>query len=353
MVSEDKRQWITTMLGVSLPAVQDGTSQTIQDGTSQTAQASGGGAGEAAGGGVLETLGHAWDTVVGWFTGKKKPEPQKPVPRADLGKPQQDRADKLLGAMSDDDKAKVQKILDDAPEGEKKYLTKALASKHSAAEIEAFSKKIAGKDQKWMDENLHLVGLSSGKGIKQQWADSCGPTTVQAMMGELDPVYALKLHEENKNITDADDSSGTAMNEKMAEEQRKNLEKYGGIAVDRDHHGAGMTLGGLLNDQTDKIGVKFDIESVRGDDKMTKGLNDAEAALKKGLPVPVRVGGDNGGHFILMTGVEDGPPRRYSFHDPWEGITQVYTEDDIKADKINIAGWTKMTHIFNPAEAGN
>ena len=40
------------------------------------------------------------------------------------------------------------------------------------------------------------MGLAKGKGIKQQWHDSCAPTTMQAMMGELDPIYALKLHEE-------------------------------------------------------------------------------------------------------------------------------------------------------------
>jgi hypothetical protein len=338
MLTAEKRKWIEDILGVTVPQGNG------VDGPPVGAEAQAG-AGDEAGGGV-------WDTIKGWFGGKKKPEPQKPVPRADLGQPQQDRADKLLGAMSDDDRKKVQKLLDDAPADQKKYLTKAIATKHTAAEIEAFARKIAGKDQKWMDENLHLVGLSEGKGIKQQWADSCGPTTVQAMKGELDPIYALKLHEENTDITKADDSDGTDLNAKMAAEQKKNLEDHGGIAVNRDHHGAGMTLTGHLNEQTDKLGVKFDIESVGTDDGMTKGLNDAEAALKKGLPVPVRVGGDNGGHFVLMTGVEDGPPRRYSFHDPWEGKTLVFTDEQIKQNKINIAGWTKMTHIYNPSEAG-
>ena len=214
-----------------------------------------------------------------------------------------------------------------------------------------FAKKIKGKDQKWLDENLHLVGLSEGKGIKQQWHDSCGPTTVQAMMGELDPLYALKLHEENTDITSVDDSDGTKKNSKMAAEQKTILEGHGGIAASRDSHGQGMSLGGTLNEQTDKIGLKFETESVADDAGMTKGLDAAQQALKQGLPVPVRVGGDGGGHFVLMTGVEDGPPRRYSFHDPWDGKTLVFTDEQIKKNQINIAGWTKMTHIYKPSEA--
>ncbi len=290
------------------------------------------------------------DSIKGLF----KSKPQRPVPRADLGKPQQDRASELMEAMPDDDRAKVQKLLSQAKGDEKKYLTKAVASKHSAAELEVFYKEIAGKDQKWMDENLHLIGLSSGKGIKQQWHDSCGPTTVQAMMGELDPVYALKLHKENKDVTKSNEADGEAMDPKMAEEQRAMLEdRGGGVAVSRDQHegtGKGMNITNLLGDQTPKIGLKFSLEGTETDEKMTKGLNDAAIALKKGLPVPVRVGGAAGGHAVLMTGIDDGPPRRISFHDPWDGKTLVFTEEQIKTNKINIAGWTKMTHVWAPSE---
>jgi hypothetical protein len=131
------------------------------------------------------------------------------------------------------------------------------------------------------------------------------------------------------------------------------LESHGGIAVSRSNEtdGQGMVLDGLLNEQTGKIGVKFNIESASGDTAMGKALDDAEKALKGGLPVPVRVGGDSGGHFVLMTGVDAGPPRRYSFHDPWDGKTLVFTDEQIKTNNINIAGWTKMTHIFNPSAA--
>jgi hypothetical protein len=296
------------------------------------------------------------DKIKALFAKKPKPKPVAPIPRADLGKPQQDRADKLLGDMSKDDKEKVQKVLTSATPEAKKYLTKAIANKHSAAEIEAFAKKIAGKNQAWMDENLHLVGLSQGKGIKQQWHDSCGPTTIQAMTGELDPIYALKLHEENTDMTSVDNTEATKINPKMAEEQRAELEGHGGVAASRSKDtGKGMGLKGILGEQKDKTGLQFeniDLEAGDLDAQMTKGLDEAQKSLKAGLPVPVRVGnGGAGGHFVLMTGVDDGPPRRYSFHDPWEGKTDIFSEEQIKSGKLNIAGWTNLTDVFNPSMA--
>jgi hypothetical protein len=342
MPTPEQNQWLVKALRVRLPpySATAGAAAPVGEGAED-------------GSGVKEVFGKVAD-----FIGKVAKQifkPAQPVPRAALGKAQQDRGDKLLKAMSKEDQEKVNKLLANAKGDEKSYLTKAIASKHSAAELEQFAKKIAGKDQKWTNDNLHLVGDSSGTGIKQQWHDSCGPTTTQAMMGELDPVYALKLHEENAQVTKVDEKDGEKLNPKMADEQKAWLEGHGGIAKSRDPvtstGGKGIALGGLLNEQTSKIGVKFDIESTGSEAEMDTALNDAESALKGGLPVPVRVGGDDGGHFVLMTGVDPGPPRRYSFHDPWEGKTLVFTDDQIKKNKIDIAGWGKLTHIFKPSPA--
>lgn len=340
MPTPEQDKWLFDVLNVKIPP--------------RGSEPKGGGSGDsdAAGGGgsIFDTLkGMAKDAAK--QISKELAKPKKPVPRAELGETQKTRADSLLAGMSEDDQAKVKKILDSAEPDQKKYLTKALASKHSAAEITAFNKKIAGKSKTWMEANLHLVGNSKGKGIRQQWHDSCGPTTVQAMMGELDPMYALKLHEENSNVTTANFADGSKINKKMGAEQKKMLEDHGGVAVSRSEDGgAGMVLDGLLNEQTAKIGVKFDIQSASDDTEMSAALDDAEKALKSGLPVPVRVGDDGeGGHFVLMTGIDPGPPRRYSFHDPWDAKTLVFTDQQIKTNDINIAGWTKMTHIFKPS----
>jgi hypothetical protein len=305
------------------------------------------GGGDASGGGVFEDI---KQFIVELFTGKEAVKPAAPVPRVELGKAQEDRADKLLAAMSKDDQAKVGALLEKAKPEEKKYLQKALASNHSAAELDSFYKQIAGKDKAWMDVNLHVVGDSTGKGIKQQWECSCGPTTIQAMKGELDPIYALKLRTENPHLTEAKDSDATALNPNMAGEQKSILVGHGGIATNRDTQGQGIALDGALNDQKGVTGLKFDVESVP-DDKVDARLAELDSALSGGLPVPIRVSspGANGGHFVLVVGEEKGPPRVYSIHDPWDGKIIKASEADIKAKKLNIAGWTEITHIYKPS----
>ncbi len=97
-------------------------------------------------------------------------------------------------------------------------------------------------------------------------------------------------------------------------------------------------------------GLKFDTESVP-DDKFDARLAELDSALSGGLPVPIRVSspGASGGHFVLVVGGEAGPPRVYSIHDPWDGKIIKASEADIKGKRLNIAGWTQITHIYKPS----
>lgn len=299
--------------------------------------------------GAVETIGETFASI-----GKaivKAFEPPPPVKRAELGPAQTARATKLLDKMPPDDKKKVQDILDAAKPDEAKYIQKALASKHSAAEIDEFYKKIKGKDAAWLEKNLHVTGDSDGTGIRQQWHDSCGPTTTQAMKAELDPIYALKLRSEAKDIHQMDETDGTAVNPKMAEEQRSMLVGEGGIAVNRDDpdNGKGIPLTGLLNKQSDNTGLDFKIESVT-DANVDAELGGIDKSIAEGLPVPMRVAGaGDGGHFVLVTGVDPGPPRRYAIHDPWDGKIVTVTDKQIKDKNFDIAGWNKVSHIYKPS----
>ena len=271
-----------------------------------------------------------------------------PIPRADLGPAQTARGDKLLKAMPPDDQAKVQATLDKATPSEKKYLQKALASSHSAAELEAFYKEIAGKDDAWMEQNLHVVGQSNGKGIKQQWSDSCAPTTVQAMRAELDPVYALKLRKESPRLTETDDDDATKLNPALAEEQRKMLEAHGGVAVARDATGGdGMATVDGLNEQSATTGLDF-TATVITTANIDAALTEVDTAVASGLPVPLALGDDTGGHAVLVTGVDPGPPRRYSIHDPYNGEIVVVTDKQLKDGDFNIANWTRLKKVFKP-----
>ena len=111
----------------------------------------------------------------------------RPVPRAGLGSVQINRARDLGAKMPPADRQRIGPLISKAPEEERPYLIKALASGHSAAELMAFHAQIAGKPRDWLQNNLHLVGKTNGKGVKQQWAQSCVSTTVEAMRGELGP----------------------------------------------------------------------------------------------------------------------------------------------------------------------
>ena len=116
-----------------------------------------------------------------------------------IGTAQQKRSDGMLAKLSPEDQKKYNDMLGKAKtDKEKQYLAKGLASGHSVAELEGFQAKIAGKDEKWMQDNLSLTGNSDGKGVKQQWHMSCNATAVQAVKGEMDPLYALKVHEETR-----------------------------------------------------------------------------------------------------------------------------------------------------------
>ena len=254
--------------------------------------------------------------------------------------------------MSEDDRKRVDALFAEAKGEEAAYLTKALASKHSAAELETFYAAIKGKNHKWLEDNLHVVGDSKGKGVKQQWRMSCAPTSVQAVKAELDPVYALKLRTENPDLDKAKDSDGMAKNPKLAQEQSDMLASQGKTATPRDTAGAGLSVAGvatIFNATTDATGIEY----------KNKPITDADAAMTKmsalissGLPVPLLVGsGGKPGHAVVLTGYDAGPPRRFSIHDPGDGATQTVTDQQIKDKRLDLSGWTEITSFLEPSEA--
>lgn len=265
------------------------------------------------------------------------------------------RADAKLKKLPPEDQKKVQALLDGAKsEKEKGYLTKGLAAGHSAEELAAFAKKIEGKDETWLNDNLRLVGDSKGKGIEQQWSYSCGPTTVEAIKGELDPLYALKVREENPDFQRADNADGTKKNPKLAQDQKRMLEDGGGIATSRDDpegKGSGLVFQTLLNKQTDSTGLVYGAKKLGADVTVEEALNTMRDGVKKGVPVPITVGDASQpyAHAALVTGVADGPPRTFTIHDPYYGRTDTFTEDQIKNDQVNVGGWKHVGVVFPPS----
>lgn len=298
--------------------------------------------------------------------GTPTPTPQaKPV----VGSTQKGQADARLNKLPEKDRKRYDTIVASAKsDSERGYLTKALASNHSIDEIEAFSKKIQGKDEKWQQDNLKLTSNSSGKGVKQQWSHSCNATTVQAVQAELDPIYALKLHEENADLTGANDSDGAKMNPKLAAEQKAMLESkysggvkgavgYAGKAADRDKaaKGSGRWADDLLNARSATTGLTYSTKML--DSKtytIDKATADLDKALAKGQPVPIVIGDGKASataHYVLVTQMDPGPPKQYTIHDVGAGVTVTRSADDLTKGKINLSGWNQIASIEVPAEA--
>lgn len=266
------------------------------------------------------------------------------------------RAAKKAASLGSADKDKLNKALDDAKSDEERaYIMKAFAACHTPDECAAFGDKIRGKDSKWMQDNLQLTGSSTGTGVQQQWSHSCNATTVQAVRGQMDPVYALKVHEDNPNFGKVDGTDAMKENPNLATEQKDMLTseysgpaagKHKGVAVGRDQAGgSGRWADDLLNKQKGTTGVEYTTEKNPADP-----VGRVDEGLKTGAPVPIVIGNGPGQftHYVLVTGSDAGPPKTYTIHDPWSGTTVQRTEDDIKNGHINLAGSNKVTAVEVP-----
>jgi hypothetical protein len=285
------------------------------------------------------------------------PVPQHKV----LGSAQTARAQKRLDALSESDKTKYEALLDGKPEKEKQYITKALAAGHTVAELEAFAAKIDGKDDTWMQDNLSLTGNSRGRGVQQQWSHSCNATTVEAVHGELDPVYALKVHEDNPNFDEVDASNAEAKNPNLAADQKAKLTStyhgsaardHSGVAANRDsgRSGRGRWASDLLNEMSALTGVTFDTKKIGTAATTADAIRTIDENTATGMPVPIVIGNAQGKytHYVLVTASDAGPPKQYSIHDPWSGNTVIRTEDQIKDGTLNIAGSNQITAFEKP-----
>ena len=217
------------------------------------------------------------------------------------------------------------------------YIYKALAAGNSILDIITFAYQIYNKDATWLQNNLRLTQQTGGSGLQQSWQHSCGPTTVQAVQGELDPIYALRMRTTNTDITTADTSSAAAA------DQRTMLEANGGTAVARGSSGgAGMGFTGVLNLIKSRTGVDY---SMFVASNKSTSMTDVNNVLDQGLPVPIRVGGTNGGHFVLVTHRSG---NSYNIHDVWVGSSLTRTRANFVNNTMNVAGWPNFTHYGKP-----
>lgn len=239
------------------------------------------------------------------------------------------------------------------------FLYEALAAGHSIRTVQRFAKDIQGWSDQKLATTLNLadpLGSFDGRqdGVMQQFADSCVPTTAQALRGEMDPVYALRVRRGNVSIHAADNGAPLAVNPRLAYEQRRWLEKVGsGEATPRDVPGRGVDTDGLS-----KIFAKisrytgFEMkagtltpEQFKDPAFMNLLLDHITVQLNEGIPTPIGLTNDtwSGGHAVLVVAaVGAGPEQQFLIHDPLSGNTMAIPRSDIVAGTLNIAGWNRL-----------
>jgi hypothetical protein len=79
-------------------------------------------------------------------------------------------------------------------------------------EVGTFAGEIRGEDLEKLTKGTSTRGIGGGEGLQQRFTMSCGPTSIQIIRGEADPVYALDITKAGKHTTE--------YKSKVAEEQR-------------------------------------------------------------------------------------------------------------------------------------
>jgi hypothetical protein len=226
---------------------------------------------------------------------------------------------------------------------ERVYIFKALAAGHPITAIYTFATAIRGKSKKWMQNNLRLTRDTSNQGLRQSWNDSCGPTTVQAIQGELDPIYALSVRSQTTGAINSTNGSITGTNGAPTTDQQTMLQNNGGVAVPRGGTGGqGMGFSGVLSLIKSRTGIDYEM---LGASPKNSSMTKIDNVLKQGLPVPIRVGGASGGHFVLITNKSGSS---YNIHDVWDGSSYTRTKANFTKNTMNIAGWPNFTHYGKP-----
>lgn len=275
-----------------------------------------------------------------------------------LSGPQAQRGQEKLSRQSPEDQARFVRLLADAGSCEERaYLWKAFAACHSVEECSRFADKIRGKDPTWLRDNLQLANSSMGTGVQQQWSHSCNATTAQALRGQMDPIYALQMHEDNPNMGQVDNNDPTRWNPNLAADQRRMLEseyrgatsgRHSGVAVGRDQGGGrGRWADDLFNQHSAATGVTY---ATTKDPSPADAVRLIDEGLQTGAPVPIVIGNGPGQytHYVMVLSSDPGPPKTYLIHDPWTGTTVRRKESDFLNGTLDIANSNQVTAVEVP-----
>ena len=144
-------------------------------------------------------------------------------------------------------------------------------------------------------------GAKVGPGIRQQWEMSCGPTTVQLLHGQTDPIYALKL-------TGGGDITQVGKHAEAKKEQGKLLKGHGSTPTELGTAGTGAWVEADYNalKDGDRRDVQVDAgEGGRPDQpgRRRRGQGareDQGLARRSSIYIPIVIGGKPERHRALQ-----------------------------------------------------
>jgi hypothetical protein len=251
------------------------------------------------------------------------------------------RAVAAIGHLSDPDYLQFRQLMHYAGSGaELAFLCKALAAERSMAEIAAFAGAIRGKDRAWLLANLNVADETTAQGastmgIQQQWQMSCGPTTVQTLHAQNDPIYALELT-----------SGGPVVGQNMANfwmtvEQGMTLLGHGSTPTPIGTSGQGAWVESDLNALSKATGVTYAYTAVTAVQPTNPANGDVDKAvtsiagfLGQGIQIPLVIGGSPGAtsHYVMALRAENDS---ILVHDPGNGITMWVTRAQFLSNSLS------------------
>jgi hypothetical protein len=230
---------------------------------------------------------------------------------------------------------------------ERAYLKKAVAAGNSIEDVTWLAGQIRGKDRFWLHGNLRLVDDSrnGGKGLIQQWSNSCVPTAAEVIRGEIDPVYALRTRQANYDITAA------GPNKALADEQTNMLGMVDAIPTPSGQPaGTGMNSEFGINYLSfPQAGVGYGKVAVNGSPN-PRAFDALDRTLASGLPAALSIGDSTGSkHAVVVTGsFGTGADKTYAIHDPGNGKSVYVKASDLRSGNVvpAIAGWSVIFSAY-------
>jgi hypothetical protein len=244
---------------------------------------------------------------------------------------------------------------------ERAFILKALAAGHGMTEIAEFALIIRDMSDPWLIQQLNVVQVTStadttgGSGIIQQFGNSCGPTSVQVVNAEADPIYALSLNSAGGVTTSAPTEAtnpGTAPNQVMAGEQRNillsNMPLGGNAPTDRTNPAGGAWVERDMSARKAATGVEYTRRDVPGDLAVDDALAIIATNVSAGIHVPIVVGQTPGdtAHYVVVISKD---ATRFQIHDVATGDVVWRTAEQFRRSQLALpSGHKALSCIAEP-----